>query len=366
MSFLGYKSIIEEGDLVLAFIGRDSIKPINVKAGEILNTRYGAFPHDIMIGSKYGAQVSGSKGFGFIHLLYPTPELWSISLPHRTQIVYTPDSSYIVQRLGITAGSRVIEAGTGSGSFSHALARTVNETGKLFTYEFHESRYLEAKKEFEDHHLPNFIITHRDVCENGFDIIQNDETVDVSADSVFLDLPSPWTAIPRLKSVVAKGKRIGICCFSPCIEQVLKTVEALEAEGWTGIEMVEVAGRKWEARKDMVRTLDDALDRLRDVKRRQLEGIEKVKLIRAQRDNTPVESADVEVSSGSKREATEEADSEEPISKKARGFNPWGRGIRVREGDEAYQWFNVTRGEGEVKSHTSYLTFAHYLNFDDE
>ncbi|KAL8742644.1 MAG: hypothetical protein Q9190_004901, partial [Brigantiaea leucoxantha] len=62
---------------------------------------------------------------GFCHLLAPTPELWTASLPHRTQVVYTPDYSYIIQRLGIRPGSVVLEAGAGSGSFTHAAARAV-------------------------------------------------------------------------------------------------------------------------------------------------------------------------------------------------------------------------------------------------
>ena len=90
---------------MLAYISRSTIKPINVKKGEIFNTRYGHFEHDKMIGMKYGEQMPGAKGYGFIHLLHPTPELWTLSLPHRTQIVYSPDSSYIIQRLNVKPGS---------------------------------------------------------------------------------------------------------------------------------------------------------------------------------------------------------------------------------------------------------------------
>ena len=62
---------------------------------------------------------------GFLHILAPTPERWTTSLPHRTQIVYTPDYSYILHRLRVRPGSVVIEAGSGSGSFTHAAARSV-------------------------------------------------------------------------------------------------------------------------------------------------------------------------------------------------------------------------------------------------
>lgn len=54
-------------------------------------------------------QVELSKGWG--HVLQPTPELWSLTLPHRTQIIYTPDISMILLQLDLVPGSIVIEAG---------------------------------------------------------------------------------------------------------------------------------------------------------------------------------------------------------------------------------------------------------------
>ncbi|OWB77637.1 hypothetical protein B5S32_g1811 [[Candida] boidinii] len=391
MAFLDFKKTIEEGDIALAFIGRDQIKSVVITKGQSVNTRYGVFPHESMIGLPYGSQITSSSGYGFIHILAPTPELWTISLPHRTQIVYTPDSSYIIQRLNVTAGSRVIEAGTGSGSFSHSFARTVGHKGKLFTYEFHEQRYEQAKEEFETHKLTNFEITHRDVCNDGFEIT-NDETkesVNVDGDIVFLDLPSPQEAIPHLDKVIAKDRVVGICCFSPCFEQVVKTVEALKNNGWSDVELTEVAAKKWEARKDMVREVDDALARLKDVKKRQQEGIQRFKDAKRQRtlknsttdtegssnetetpeteltEDTETISPDTE---SSKLEA-ENNDTKIPEQKgksqktaqnriKDHGFNPFGKGFRVMEGDENYNWFNVSRTGPEIKTHTSYLTFA--------
>ncbi|KAG7749374.1 hypothetical protein KL912_001375 [Ogataea haglerorum] len=321
-----HKKTIAEGDLVLAYIGRDNLKPIFVKKGDVLQTKYGNFPHTDMIGKPFGSQVTSAKNVGFIYLLLPTPELWTVSLPHRTQIVYTPDSSYIIQRMNVVGGSRVIEAGTGSGSFTHAFSRTVGPTGRVFSYEFHEQRYLQAKEEFESHKLENVTLTHRDVCSEGFDVDS-----EISAQMVFLDLPSPWEAIPHLSRVIAKDQTVGICCFSPCIEQVVKTVEALQECGWTAVEMTEVQARKWEARKEMVRELDDAIERLRDVKRRQKEGAELKKL-------PPKRDADG--------------------NEKDRGYNPFGKGKRIAEGDESFQWQNVSKTGPELKTHTSYLLFA--------
>lgn len=324
MSFLGYESEIKAGATVFAWIGRTHTKPFTVTPGELLNTRFGVFPHDDMLGLPYGSQVELAKGYGFIYLLHPLAELWTLLLPHRTQIVYTPDAAYIAQRLNINAGLRVLEAGTGSGSFTHALSRNVGPRGHLFTYEFHEPRYLEARAEITAHGLSNTTITHRDVCKQGFAV--DDAT---AATAVFLDLPAPWEAIAHLDLAVAQTQPAGVCCFLPCMEQVTKTVEALQEHGWGSIEMVEVAGRRWEHHKQMVRTVDDALERLRDVKRRKNQGIELRK-----------------------------GDEEKEWSPLPPAFNPWGKGKRVREGEEGYEWVDVSRAESEIRSHTSYLTFA--------
>lgn len=330
MPFINRKKYIEEGDLVLVYVSRTIIKPLYVTKGENFNTRFGNFPHDSMIGLEYGSQITTPKERGFVYLLQPTPELWTMSLPHRTQIVYTPDSSYILQRLNVIDGSRVIEAGTGSGSFTHAFARTVNDEGKLFTFEFHETRFEKAKEEFENHNLTNTTITHRDVCKNGFEI----ENVELDADTVFLDLPSPWEAIPRLDKVISMKRKVGICCFSPCFEQVVKTVQSLQDNGWIHIELTEVQGRLWESHKAMKRDVSDAIKRLKYVREKQREGLALIKAGKHPR-------AD--------RNKTKEKDY---------GFNPFGKGKRIIEGEEGYEWVDVTRLEHEVKTHTSYLVFA--------
>lgn len=76
---------------------------------------------------RHTAQYAHIRGklAGHAHVLHPTPELWTSLLPHRTQIIYTHDISFIVAHLDLGGGMRVIESGTGSGSMTHALARTV-------------------------------------------------------------------------------------------------------------------------------------------------------------------------------------------------------------------------------------------------
>jgi tRNA (adenine57-N1/adenine58-N1)-methyltransferase len=68
-----------------------------------------------------------------------------LSLPHRTQILYLPDIAFITSYLNLLPGQSVIEAGTGSGSFSHSAARTVGKKGTLHSFEFHKERFEQAR-----------------------------------------------------------------------------------------------------------------------------------------------------------------------------------------------------------------------------
>ncbi|KAF7768295.1 hypothetical protein Agabi119p4_7538 [Agaricus bisporus var. burnettii] len=231
---------IAAGDTVVVWMTRDSIQPLVVAPGKDLNSKYGNYRHADFVGVPYGSKIASRTGQGFLYLLRPTPELWTLALPHRTQILYIADIAFITSRLNIKPGARVIEAGTGSGSFTHSVARSIGHSGHLWSYEFHEARANKAREEFLRHGMTDTVtLTHRNVCRDGF-------TVDNIVDAVFLDLPAPWDAIDHAKKTLRKDRITRICCFSPCIEQVLRTVSALNDAGFTEITMYETLLRPHE------------------------------------------------------------------------------------------------------------------------
>lgn len=174
-----------------------------------------------------------SRGFGYV--LQLNPELWTMNLPHRTQILYTPDISMIIMELDVKPGSIVIEAGTGSGSLSHAFIRAIKENGHLYTFDFHEARSKTAREEFAKHGFGDFVTAqHRDVCSDGFN-----EELNGKADAIFLDLPNPYVAIKHaVRALKPTGSRF--CGFSPCIEQSQATCEELEKYGFFEISTIEL------------------------------------------------------------------------------------------------------------------------------
>ncbi|XDV49973.1 hypothetical protein PO909_019111 [Leuciscus waleckii] len=110
MSFVEYSELIQEGDVVIIFLGHDSMMPIKVQSGAQTQTRYGVIRHSSdLIGQRFGTKVTCSKG-GWVYVLHPTPELWTVNLPHRTQILYTTDIANITLMLDLKPGSVVCES----------------------------------------------------------------------------------------------------------------------------------------------------------------------------------------------------------------------------------------------------------------
>ena len=173
----------------------------------------------------------------------------------------------------------VCESGTGSGAMSHAILRTIAPKGVLHTYEFNQSRVLEARKEFCKNGVDHSVRVHwRDVCgkkDNEMKSIDNLNEIsrDINADNIkpvpldqkkgkfeeemgnggfnigqavahaiFLDLPEPWLAIPHAAYTIKPNGRI--CSYSPCVEQSQKTIEALKSFGFHSIKTIEVRLRE--------------------------------------------------------------------------------------------------------------------------
>ncbi|EFN75929.1 tRNA (adenine-N(1)-)-methyltransferase catalytic subunit TRM61 [Harpegnathos saltator] len=198
----------------------------------VFQTMYGALKVFSLVGQKYGSRVELSRGWAYV--LQPTPELWTLTLPHRTQIIYSPDISLMLYLTGVKPGSIVIETGTGSGSLAHSLIRTIRPSGHLYTFDFHEQRVSLANAEFDRHGLSEYVtLKKRDICLDGFG-----EELKHKVDAVYLDLPHPWLAVEH--ATVAFKKTGGkLCSFSPCIEQVQRTYTKLVLEGYVELKTYE-------------------------------------------------------------------------------------------------------------------------------
>nr|GMD56232.1 tRNA (adenine(58)-N(1))-methyltransferase catalytic subunit TRMT61A [Ipomoea batatas] len=238
---LSFNRSIKDGDLVIVYERHDVMKAVKVSESGVFHNRFGAFKHSDWIGKPFGSKVFSLKG-RFVYLLAPTPELWTLVLSHRTQILYIADISFVVMYLEIVPGCLVLESGTGSGSLTTSLARAVAPTGHVYTFDFHEQRAASAREDFERTGLNGLVtVGVRDIQGEGFP-----EEFCGRADSVFLDLPQPWLAIPSVGKMLKEDGVI--CSFSPCIEQVQRSCEALRS-CFTDIRTFEVLLRTYEVRQ---------------------------------------------------------------------------------------------------------------------
>ncbi|KAI9349465.1 adenine-N(1)--methyltransferase catalytic subunit TRMT61A-like protein [Zopfochytrium polystomum] len=339
---------INEGDLAVAYLGPSNMKLFKVQRGQMYNNKYGAFSHDSMIGKPWGVRLDTPKR-GYIHILQPTPELWTEVLPHRTQILYLADIAMVTAMLDVFPGSVVIESGTGSGSMSHSLARTIAPTGHLHTFEFHQERAEKAKAEFHEHGLSSIVTSyHRDVCKEGFQL------VDV-ADAVFLDLPSPWDALDSSKAAMKRGQVTRLCSFSPCVEQVQKTCQKLQALGFFDLRVFETLQRNHDVKTMVEKPLPQrpSRDAPRQTKRKAEDDEDQGD---QNGDAGDEASADNENENENEIENENEKENDENKSKnKNENGGAANRSEAPRQGETKVV---VSRPMREVRGHTSYLLFA--------
>ncbi|TYH47480.1 hypothetical protein ES332_D10G000200v1 [Gossypium tomentosum] len=112
---ISFNRCIRDGDLIIVYERRDTMKAVKVCENSVLQNRFCVFKHSDWIGKPFGSIIFSNRG-GFIYLLALTPEFWTLVLSHMTQILYIADISFVIMYLEVVPGCLVLESGTGSGS----------------------------------------------------------------------------------------------------------------------------------------------------------------------------------------------------------------------------------------------------------
>ncbi|HSM72070.1 MAG TPA: methyltransferase domain-containing protein, partial [Anaerolineales bacterium] len=134
MSINPLSSTARDGDLAQLVGLRHKHFILNLQAGAKFESHRGILMHDDLIGKPWGTQVFSHKGSPFF-LLQPSLADLLTNITRTTQILYPKDIGFILVSLGVGSGQRVIEAGTGSGSMTTALAYAVGDEGQVISYE---------------------------------------------------------------------------------------------------------------------------------------------------------------------------------------------------------------------------------------
>ena len=214
--------------------------PLTLKAGDLYQLSGHKIAHDDLIGKPDGSLVklSGNKT---MLALKPTFGDYVLKMPRGAQVLYPKDLALIPMWADVYPGSRVFEAGTGSGALTMALLRAVGPRGLVVTYEARDDFARTAMLNIERYMGPmlNLIPLRRDAYE-GINLLDDGQPFD----RLILDLPEPWQVVPHAAQVLRSG---GIyLSFVPTVPQVVQTVEALEqAKVFGMVETFETLLRTW-------------------------------------------------------------------------------------------------------------------------
>lgn len=233
---------IIEGDYILLYLSQRKTYLVKVEAGKSFHTHKGFIKFDDLIGKDYGSSVLSNLGVEFM-AIKPLLRDFVMKSVRKTQITYPKDIALIVVFSGIGPGSRVVEAGTGTGALTTALAHYVKPDGKVYSYEIREEFLKTAEKNLKRAGLIDFVeLKNRDVTA-GID--------ESDIDSVILDLATPWLVVPHAYNAL---KPCGtLVSFSPTIDQIVKTVEALNENGFVDMETVECLMRGMQTERGKTR-----------------------------------------------------------------------------------------------------------------
>ncbi|MCC6300679.1 MAG: tRNA (adenine-N1)-methyltransferase [Anaerolineales bacterium] len=245
MPFATYSSAARDGDLAQLVGLRHKNFIITLQAGAKFETHRGILQHDDLIGKRWGTQVFSHINAPFF-LLQPSLADLLNELPRTTQILYPKDIGYILITMSVGPDQKALEAGTGSGAMTTALAYAVGSVGRVVTYEVKPDTQNLAIKNLKRFGLASRVDFKLRDIRGGFD--------ETDADSFFLDVPNPYDYIAQVRAALKPGGFF--CSLSPTFNQIEKTLYALRQNNFAFLEVCELLLRYYKPEPSRLRPTD--------------------------------------------------------------------------------------------------------------
>jgi tRNA (adenine57-N1/adenine58-N1)-methyltransferase len=237
----------EAGDRVLLIDSRERRYLIVLGTGKQFHSHLGSIEHDDLIGAPEGSKLKTSGGSS-VTAFRPTLSDYTLKMRRGAQVVYPKDVALILVYADIFPGATVVEAGTGSGALTLALARAVGESGRVISYELRDDHHHQAVENVTAWYEGMGGKPENLELRVG-DLFAGIEETGV--DRMVLDVPEPWQAVgPATESLAPGGI---LCCYLPTIPQVQQTVEAMRRGGFSFLSTFESLLRTWNVDGQSVR-----------------------------------------------------------------------------------------------------------------
>ena len=245
MTWNNLGEIVQDGELVQLVGLRHKSFILRVKAGAELQTHRGVIQHNDVIGKPWGTRITSHKGNPFF-ILQPSLGDLLKELPRNTQIMYPKEIGFVLLSMGIGEGQRVIEAGTGSGALTCALAYHIGMQGKVYSYDVRPEMQQLALKNLTRLGLEERVeLKSRDIA-SGFD--------ETGVDALFLDVANPYDYIAQVRQALKPGGYFG--SILPTTNQVVRLIATLRQYDFAFIDVCEVLLRYYKAETERFRPVD--------------------------------------------------------------------------------------------------------------
>ena len=231
------------GELVQMIDARANKYTITLATGAIFHSHRGQILHDHIIGRSEGIVISSDRLVDY-QIFRPQLDDYVLSMPRGATVVYPKDAARIVGLADLGSGSRVLEAGVGSGALTCSLLRTVGDQGLVVS--------LERRQDFAD-------VAEENVCRwfSGYptswlvrvtDLAEWDVSQWVSEhgefDAVILDMLAPWECLDVVEKAIRPGGALVI--YVATTTQLSRTVETLRLRDvWSEPRAEESLLRTW-------------------------------------------------------------------------------------------------------------------------
>ncbi len=202
---------------------------VRLEPGAQFHSHLGIIAHDDLIGRPLGREVLSHLGHRCV-VVRPSIHDLLMRVKRRSQIIYPKEIGMILLKLDLTDGRRVVEAGTGSGALTTALAWAVRPTGHVYSFDIRDDMLAAARRNLEANDLSPYVTLQQ---------ADASQTLPVSnADALFLDVREPQDCLMTACAALAPGGFFG--ALVPTTNQVSDLLLAMRAYPLTDIEVLEI------------------------------------------------------------------------------------------------------------------------------